>query len=315
MSAPDIETLLQRFAEYPTELLGVARGLASANGDGPDPGLVSDADDLAGTVMRDDDRLTQLQKDPVAAKRRLPFRQAAERLVVDPAGVARDLERRLTTSHDRETGRRQTRLEALNGLSGEVEFAFEPSQFDNGDWLFELMGKRAPKEGVVVKVRLSERQVTMPRDLEDRISMARCGDLPHFTRGKDEWRAFRNALIEASEVVEQGGTDADAWHRRLVSYLDGVESRKFSPEDAEDREQLVKTPRPFTHVDGSIWLHVPSFYEALAVKRIDARNGQVEAALGDLGWQAQTIKTRIEGKQRRRNYWRSPDGFDPGSDR
>lgn len=313
MTTPDVDTLQQRFAEYPTELLSLARSLASANGDGPDPGLLADAGDLVKEIVRDADRLDQLEREPVAAKRRVPIRQAAELVIDDPAGVMQRLERLLAPTFDPETGLQRTRLEVLNALSGEVEFAVEPQQFDNGDWLFQLVGKRAPKVGVVVKVRISERQAASPRDLEDRIAFARCGNLPKFTRGKDEWRAFRDALIEASEVVELGGSEAGAWHRRIVAYLESNLAR-LDPSSAEEREQLIERPRPFAHPDGSTWLHVPSFYEALAVRKVDVRSGQIEGVLGDLGWTPQSIKARINGQQRRRRFWRSPDHFDPGSD-
>ncbi len=311
MTTPSLEELQERFAEYPGELRSCAEALASANGDGPDPGIAADADDLAGQVVRDADRLDQLAKraDPMRTR----TRQAAERLLIDPADVVKQLDRMLARAYDEKTGRPLTTLERLNRLSGEVEFAAEPEQFDNGDWLLQLRGKRPPVEGAVVRVRLTEKQLLAPRDLEDKIRMARCGGLTYFTKSKEDWRAFLDAMLDASEFVQAGGSEANAWHRRLVAYLDG-HLAKLDPGQPDTRDNLIENPRPFVHPDGTTWIHVPSFYEALAVRRVNVRNGQVETALGDLGWRAQSLTARIDGRKRQRRFWCSPAGFDPGSD-
>lgn len=147
--------------------------------------------------------------------------------------------------------------------------------------------------------------------LSARVREVRAGRLPTPRKGSDNWVKFTDALTDAAEIEQHGGTEAGSWRRRLAAYLDGrVDASRDLSKPEGKRGALADPAGPMEGPGGRLWVHVGAWLEYLETRRMEADEGAVRAALRLLGFERRQLTARVGGEPRSRWYWVSPQGFD-----
>jgi hypothetical protein len=135
--------------------------------------------------------------------------------------------------------------------------------------------------------------------------------MPAYKRNSDDWHLYMRSLKGAATVVATDVTEASEWLERVAAFTPD-RATPLDPEDPENRRQIVSGNfECFVDPRGHLWIQLAAlskFVNVVLWTRVSKT--AVTAGLHALGFKADRVQAKVDGKVRQRRFFRSPPDFD-----
>ncbi|HEV7483609.1 MAG TPA: hypothetical protein VGO13_10975 [Solirubrobacterales bacterium] len=303
MTSPSAEVLRERLADASDEIAGFRETLRSANGNGLDEATRSDALDYAANVVRDVDRITQIEKTSDPQRNRL--RRDAEDLAEAITGRG-DKAREQALAEFRDD--RDQRVHPLDFLRTSLK-SYDLSRVikhgsSNSLWDLELEnGTRIP---LGTSVQIQEFKKVKGALLSAGRVMRR------FTASEFDKVTEAFALVaETEDTVASENEETAGW---LASFIADRGGQKVKLGDADTLRNLLRDPDDlalFRDEQDRIYLRLPKL--SVHVTRVIGQrttSRDLAARLSRLGFKKKQLGARDGDETLKARFWRSPPNFD-----
>jgi hypothetical protein len=304
MTSPSAEVLRERLADASDEIAGFRETLRSANGNGLDEATRSDALDYAANVVRDVDRLTQIEKTSDPDRNQL--RRDAEDLTDAITGSGNKAREEAWAAFRDDRGDPADPMDFLRRSlrSPDLKRVVKHGQ-SNSLWDLEL------EDGSRIPLGNSE-QIQEPKKVRGALlSVGR----PIRRFKLDDFDPITEALALLAEVEDSVGSEIEetaGWIASLVVTYDC--NRVLQIEDADTLRNLLADPDDLVAFrDGQDRLHLRlpklAYHVTRSIgQRTTVRDLSVRLARAE--FKKVQLSARDGEKTLKARYWRSPAGFD-----
>jgi hypothetical protein len=127
-----------------------------------------------------------------------------------------------------------------------------------------------------------------------------------------DWAEIADAIDEAAEFEDHGGSDAETWQHRIARYaFERSPYNGLDPNDPAVKAEIIEHHDCVVSPDGRVWVHRDSLAEWLSrACRISITADEVATELTHLGFGNKQLTARTnDGKTKSRRYWFSPLDF------
>jgi Toprim domain-containing protein len=212
--------------------------------------------------------------------------------------------------YDPEVGSVERLNREVAAQSGNAEFLRLVQFGEQGArWRFTVRSRRTGRPVELDSLRT--KQLRNLSNLAERVMEARGGVVPTPRANSEKHGRMMDALEVAAEFVPHDVTEESAWRRRLALHVGyGGELRALDPDDPDGKREAILSPGPFEAPDGRLWVHAGEWMDFLAMRRMDASDADVQAALRQLDFEPRQLSAKVAGGPAAKRYWFSPEGFD-----